>query len=254
MTYPPDPQQPYGSPESALPPPPSYGQAPQAPYGQAPYGQAPYGQAPYGQVPYGQPAFGQPPYGQLPPKKKSNGGVIALVVIGGVLALCLVLGVVGAIALSGSDSGTATTSSGGGRDGGSAPGGALNQPVRDGNAEFTVSSVKCGVTSVGKQYSTKTPKQGQFCVVTATVKNVGDAPLGLEASSNEALDASGQEFRADISATIAANEDVTLFLKDLDPGTSTPVTWVWDLPAGERITTLKLYESFSSKGVDVAVP
>ncbi|GAA3389179.1 DUF4352 domain-containing protein [Cryptosporangium minutisporangium] len=279
MTWPPDPQQPhngppppYGQPQQPLPQPPSYGGGPQQPYGAPdPYGQPAYGQPAYGQPDYGQPAYGQPgfgqpgpgpgqpgpgqpgpghPYGQ--PPKKSSGGKIALFVIGGVVALCLVFGVIGAVWYgmrdSDSDADTVTTA----ESAQSGSDGALNQPARDGNTEFTVKSAECGATSVGDEYSQKTPK-GQFCLVTATVKNLGNEPLSLEAGTNEAYNAEGQEFKADISASIAANEDLTLFLSDVNPGTSTEVTWVWDIPQGQRITKVKLFESFSSNGVEIKV-
>src|SRR5262245_21771627 len=53
--------------------------------------------------------------------------------------------------------------------------GKTGQPVRDGKFEFTVQSVKCGVSQVGEDPLTKTA-QGQFCLVTISVKNIGDKP------------------------------------------------------------------------------
>ncbi|TQS40652.1 DUF4352 domain-containing protein [Cryptosporangium phraense] len=313
MTFPHDPQQPYGEP---LPPPPGsspsygqssgYGQQPsygepgsggpygqpasggpasggpsygqpsygQPSYGQPSYGDPSYGQPAYGQQPYGQPpvgppgvgqapygapghgaGFGAPPYGQVPPPKKSSGGKIALAIVGGIVALCLVFGIIGAIFISNLDSGSSSGSSSdpvsqGGRE--VADQSKINQAVRDGNAEFTVKSVKCEVTSVGGKYTRKTP-QGQFCVVSSSVKNVGNAPLSLSVSTNTAYNASGQEFRADIGATISANDDSSLFISDLNPGNSTAVNWVFDLPKGQTIARLQLHESFSSTGVDVTV-
>ncbi len=81
------PQQPYVQPAQQAP----YGQPPytqpaqQTPYGQQPFAQptqqAPYGQTPYAPIqpnPYGQPAY---PYtGAQPPKKKSAGKIIAIVI------------------------------------------------------------------------------------------------------------------------------------------------------------------------------
>ena len=250
----PQPQSPsYGEPQQQLPPPPAYGDPAhgQQPYGQQPYGQPAYGQPAYGQPAYGQPAYGQPPYGQPQPPKKSNAGKIAAIVIGGIVALCLVFGVIGAVLINSNDDSGSDTATAGDSGTTQAEGGTLNKPARDGGAEFTVKSLKCGVTEVGK-YSKKTPK-GQFCLVTASVKNVGNEPLTLEASSNEAFNASGQEYAADISASISANEDVTLFLSEINPGNSTDVIWAWDIPKDQKITKLRLHESFSSTGVEIAV-
>ncbi|BCY07012.1 RDD family protein [Actinoplanes sp. L3-i22] len=61
MTYPPNPNDPYGQPQQPY----GQGEQPQQPYGapQQPYGapQQPYGQAPYGQPAYGAPGYGPPP-------------------------------------------------------------------------------------------------------------------------------------------------------------------------------------------------
>lgn len=285
MTFPNDPQQPYGSPPpygsgapqpgsgvpqpgSGLPQPgsgqPAYGQpAPGQPsYGQ-PYGQSPYGQP--GQPAYGQPPYGQPPYGQVPPPKKSNGGKIALIIGGIFVVLCLVCGGIGAILYSSSndtDSATpdysfsppALTSGApdSGTDQPAAPDGALNKPARDGDAEFTVTSVDCGVAEVGKY--AKYRAKGQYCLVKATVKNVGSGKVSLvTASANKATTDAGQTLDAEITATVAANDDTSKLLSDVAPGASENVTWVWDIPKGQKITALKLYESFGSTGVSVSV-
>ncbi|GAA3392326.1 DUF4352 domain-containing protein [Cryptosporangium minutisporangium] len=314
MTYPPDPQQPYGTPAPSsgagssgssgssgsgpsdpgapgagpydpgpygagpsgtgpLPPPPSYGQqAPgQPPYGQAPYGQAPYGQQPYGQAPYGQPPqapFGQPPFGQ--PPKKSSGGKIALIIVGAVVAVCLVFGVIGAIVFSLSDSDDTATpdysfsppavTSGVPDDpqpsgNQPAPGseGSLNQPVRDGDAEYTVKSVKCGVTEVG-EYAKKTPK-GQFCLIEASLKNVGNEAISLVvAGTSDLITDSGQKYEADTGATVSANpDDTSKFLSKVNPGSSEDMVLAWDIPKDQKAAKVQLYADFGSSGVVVAL-
>ncbi|MFI5952254.1 DUF4352 domain-containing protein [Cryptosporangium sp. NPDC051539] len=316
MTFPHDPQQPYGEPQLPPPPgsPPQYGQPgygqpeygqPQygqpgygdpgygqpaygqpgsggpvygqpgyadpgsgGPYGQPVYGDPASGQPAYGQPAYGQPApgvgqpygagFGQPPYATVPPPKgSSSGGKIALAIVGGIVALCLTFGIVGAILISKLDSNSGSGSSSGNDSliaGGNevADSSKINKPVREGNAEFTINSVKCNVTSVGGKYTKKTP-QGQFCAVQAKIHNVGSSPLTISSTTNTAFNASGQEFRADIGATISANDDSSRFLEELNPGNTTPITWVFDLPQGQTISRIELHESYSSTGVDVTV-
>jgi len=270
-------QAPYGQPSYGQPPygqaaygQPSAGQGPhgQAPYGQAPYGQAPYGQPPQGQPPFGQPGFGQPGFGQ--PPKKSSGGKIALIVIGGVVALCLIFGVVGALVFSGNDSDSGTASDPGGYsfsppavtsgvpepdDTGSAATGSegtLNQPIRDGGAEFTLKSVKCGVAEVG-QYAKHTAK-GQYCLADATLKNVGNENISLVAAgASDAITESGQSYEADTAATVASNKDSSKFLGDVNPGSSVDITVAWDIPKDQKIAKVQLYESFGSPGVVITV-
>ncbi|GAA0252614.1 DUF4352 domain-containing protein [Cryptosporangium japonicum] len=286
MTYPNDPQQPYGSgpqpPHGSGPP---YNPGPQQPYGDLPqppsygdpaagqpYGQPPYGQPAYGQQPYGQPAYGQPgppPYGQVPPPKKSNGGKIAAIIGGVFVALCLVCGVVGfflyngakdaaneaadrysfsppAITSGAPDSGASDAPAGG-------PEGALNTPARDGDAEFTVTSVKCGINEIG-QYAKYTPK-GQYCQMKATVKNVGSGEVSLVAASKyQATTDGGDTVDADITATVASNpDDTSKFLGDVAAGGSEDMIVAWDIPKGQKITKLTLYGSFGSSGVVVNV-
>ena len=304
MTFPPDPQQPYGAPQppygggpqqptgpqqpygspQGFPPPPSYDQPSSSPpssgqpaYGQPPQGQQPYGQPAYGQPAYGQPAYGQPPqgqpygqppYGQPPygqPPKKSGGGKIALIVIGAFVALCLVFGVIGAVVLFNRDSDDPVTSSDApsfapslpgdptADPGGSAPAAPQGQPAKDGDGEFTIKSVKCGVAEVGK-YAKYTPKRGQYCLIEGTVKNVGSGKVSMTAASTyEAATSGGQKYDAEISGMVAANEDTSKFLTDVDPGQTEDAIWVWDIPKGEKIETVTFHSAFGSDGVTVTI-
>ncbi|MEK7536054.1 MAG: DUF4352 domain-containing protein, partial [Patescibacteria group bacterium] len=94
-----------------------------------------------------------------------------------ILAL-IVLGVIGSAAGGGNKATNSTTSSSSSSNTAKSD----NKPqmakiggaARDGKFEFVVSSVQCGVASVGDNpYLTKTA-QGQFCLLNVTVKNIGN--------------------------------------------------------------------------------
>src|SRR4051812_47104283 len=57
----------------------------------------------------------------------------------------------------------------------------IGQPARDGKFEFTVKSAKCGVAKVGSSMLGE-KAQGQFCLITVNVKNIGKEPQTLSDS------------------------------------------------------------------------
>jgi hypothetical protein len=182
--YPPDPhQQPYqpgdvpyvpGSPQSPAGPPPPY---------------------PPQQYP---PQGGYPPGYQMPPpvapKKGMGTGKLLLIIGASLIGLCCIGGIV-AVAVNGGKTTTSSSSSNGGsNDGGGGAGKAagghakIGQPARDGKFEFTVQKVDCGKTSVGDQFLNKAA-QGQFCLITVVVHNIGDEARMFDGSNQKAAGA-----------------------------------------------------------------
>ncbi len=74
----------------------------------------------------------------------------------------------------------------------------MNMPVRDGKFEFVVTGVQPGLAEVGDNpYLTK-KAQGQFVIVTVTVKNIGDKPqfsILLRRRCSIAMDAASSPIR-----------------------------------------------------------
>ncbi|GAA0246610.1 DUF4352 domain-containing protein [Cryptosporangium japonicum] len=255
----------YGQPAGGQygPPQPGYGQPPQQ-WGHQPGWQSGPPQG-YGHPP--QPAYGAgvgpAGYGAPPPKKSSAGkviGIIAAVLVG----LCVFGGIVNAV---GGGTDTATTGESAAADVAApepadssapaqkkpekkAPG--LNTPVRDGKFEFTVKSVQCGKTQVGSEYLNK-EAQGQFCLVTVSVKNIGDRAQLFDSSSQKAFNAEGQEYNADGAAGIYANPNGETFLNEINPGNQVSGVVPFDIPKGQKITKLELHDSPFSGGVEVSV-
>lgn len=127
----------------------------------------------------------------------------------------------------------------------------VGQAADDGKFEFTVSSVECGKTSVGtNQYLTKTA-QGQYCLLNVSVKNVGDQAQSLLSSNQYLLNASGQKYSADDTATLYNAPNGTSWYNDINPGNSVNGAIVFDVPKDQTPTTAELHDSAFSGGVKV---
>ncbi|WP_307834442.1 DUF4352 domain-containing protein [Paractinoplanes lichenicola] len=128
----------------------------------------------------------------------------------------------------------------------------IGAPVKDGDFQFTVTGMKCGVAKVGNQYFGE-KAQGQFCLVSVQVKNVGDEAQTLIDSVQKAFDAKGTEYSVDSGAAIYANEEQQVFFEDVNPGNTVRGKLVFDVPKGTKLTTLELHDSMFSGGVKVAL-
>jgi hypothetical protein len=171
------------------------------------------------------------------------------------LAVIAIIAII-AIATSGSgESGSSSSSDGGSSStgGGSSDNTenavGLNQPAQDGKFEFTVTGVNCSQNSIGEAPVTKTA-QGTFCLVSLTVKNIGNEAQLLDASSQKALDAAGKEYSADSSAAVYLG-DTSTFLNQLNPGSTVNGQIAYDVPVGTQLTALELHDSPFSGGVTV---
>ncbi|MGC5031102.1 DUF4352 domain-containing protein [Micromonospora sp. DT229] len=169
-----------------------------------------------------------------------------------------------ATALVGLGCGAATTEGAGDASGGDGEGKAdkpaakaakvakIGDPARDGKFEFTVKSTKCGVRKVGNDLLGATA-QGQFCLVTLKVKNIGKESQMFDGSSQKAYSADGTEYSADGAAGLYANENAETFLNDINPGNQVTGVVVFDIPKKVKLTKLELHDSPFSGGVTVAL-
>ncbi|MGW5580223.1 DUF4352 domain-containing protein [Micromonospora chokoriensis] len=128
----------------------------------------------------------------------------------------------------------------------------VGEPARDGKFEFTVKSSKCGVAKVGSSPLGQ-KAQGQFCLVTVNVKNIGKEAQMFDGSSQKAYAADGTEYSADSGAAIYANKNAETFLNDINPGNQVTGVVVFDIPKNVKLTKLELHDSPFSGGVDVTL-
>ncbi|MBQ0892379.1 DUF4352 domain-containing protein [Micromonospora sp. U56] len=128
----------------------------------------------------------------------------------------------------------------------------VGQPARDGKFEFTVKSSKCGVAKVGSSMLGD-KAQGQFCLITVNVKNIGKEAQLLDGSSQKAYTADGTEYSTDTEAGLYANQEQSTFFNEINPGNQVTGVLVFDIPKNVKLTKLELHDSAFSGGVDVAL-
>lgn len=129
---------------------------------------------------------------------------------------------------------------------------ALGTPVRDGKFEFTAKSVKCGVKSVGPSgFGEKA--QGQFCLVTVKVTNIGDEAQTLFDSNQVVFTADGKKFESDTAAALYANKDSSVFIEEINPGNSVTGVLVYDMPKNAKPTIIEFHDSAFSGGVQASL-
>jgi uncharacterized protein DUF4352 len=128
----------------------------------------------------------------------------------------------------------------------------LNQPVRDGRFEFTVTRAKCGATKVGSSVL-GAKAQGEYCLITLRVKNIGKEAQAFADSAQKAYDAKKVEYSVDSGAGIYVNSDNQVLFQDINPGNAVTGTLVFDVPKGTKLTSLELHDSIFSGGVQVAL-
>ena len=126
----------------------------------------------------------------------------------------------------------------------------VGESARDGKFEFTVESVKCGVGKVGSDLL-GAAAQGQFCLVTVKVSNIGNEAQSFSDSSQKAYGADGVEYSTDSSAAFYANEDAAALFKEINPGNSLTAVIVFDIPASASLARLELHDSPFSGGVAI---
>lgn len=132
-----------------------------------------------------------------------------------------------------------------------APG--LNTPVRDGKFEFVVTGVQAGLAEVGDNPYLAKKAQGQFVIVSMTVKNIGTKPQSFDPSSQKLKDAQGRTFESDSMAQIALGDSDVPVWDNINPGNTVQVKVVFDMPEGAVPATIELHDSMFSGGADVAL-
>ncbi|RQX00066.1 DUF4352 domain-containing protein [Micromonospora inaquosa] len=153
---------------------------------------------------------------------------------------------------SSNDAGGASDNAGGAKGDDKPKTAKVGEPARDGKFEFTVKSSKCGVAKVGS-VPLGQKAQGQFCLVTLNVKNIGKEAQMFDGSSQKAYAADGTEYSADTGAAIYANKNAETFLNDINPGNQVTGVVVFDIPKNVKLAKLELHDSMFSGGVDVAL-
>jgi hypothetical protein len=129
----------------------------------------------------------------------------------------------------------------------------IGTPAQDGKFEFTVSGVECGVEQVGSEFLNETA-QGQFCLVTMSVKNIGNEAQLFDSSSQKGITNTGAKVDANGAASLYANEEAQSFLESINPGNSLKdVVIVFDIAPDQNLDAVELHDSPFSGGVTVSL-
>ncbi|MBU6213246.1 MAG: DUF4352 domain-containing protein [Actinomycetales bacterium] len=129
----------------------------------------------------------------------------------------------------------------------------MGDTVRDGKFEFKVNTVKCGIESVGSDFTVAKP-QGEFCKISITVTNIGNEAQMLLSSNQKMLDAAGREFEASSGDVFMADDSTrALFLSNINPGNSVTGPVYFDVPPGTAPDKIELHDSAFSDGTSVSL-
>jgi len=127
----------------------------------------------------------------------------------------------------------------------------IGDPVRSGRFEFVVHAVQCGVEQVGADFLLERA-QGQFCLMTLSVRNIGDEPETLFDRYQKGLGTNGLVYGANSAAGIAANDtDSQVWVTEINPGNQLTGVVVYDLPQGVELAQVELNDSTLSAGATV---
>ncbi|MFD6417079.1 DUF4352 domain-containing protein [Streptomyces sp. NPDC060194] len=125
----------------------------------------------------------------------------------------------------------------------------LNDPVRDGKFEFTVTKVKGGVGNIGGSDFGE-DAQGQYYLVYLTVENIGDEAQIFMGDDQILLGPDDQEYSSDTMAEVLL-ENSESFLEEINPGNKVEGILAFDIPESVTPDRIELHDSFLSDGVTV---
>lgn len=125
----------------------------------------------------------------------------------------------------------------------------LNQPVRDGKFEFVVTGMRTAKTvgDPSNEYMQATA-QGEYVVVSMTVRNIGDESQAFFAENQKMKDANGREYSPDSTADMYMNSAIQT---DINPGNQVQAQVAFDVPSGTRPYQIEVHDSAFSGGATV---
>lgn len=129
----------------------------------------------------------------------------------------------------------------------------IGELARDGKFEFVVKSIECGKATIGTNEFLRKDAQGQFCLLSVSVKNIGDVKQSLFSFNQKLFDAAGKEYSADDTATLYITPQGSSWYSEINPGNSVEGRIVFDIPKNVTPITAELHDSAFSYGVNVSL-
>jgi hypothetical protein len=103
----------------------------------------------------------------------------------------------------------------------------IGEKATDDDYQFTVTKIKCGVSRIGDSYSNE-KAQGQFCLVSLRVKNVGDDPTSFSSENQILVDTKGENYSPDDEAWIYLDDSDVW--SEVNPGNTLQSVVPFDVP------------------------
>jgi len=181
--------------------------------------------------------------------KKGPGKGAAWVAVAVVLLILLGIGKCGSSDESSSSSPTSTSS----RTAAAAATPTVAPPgsaVRDGKFEFRVLGMERAAQAgdPSNPYMIAKP-QGEFIILTLSVRNIGDRPQSYFGSNQTLIDTAGREYGADTEADMWMNDGG--IMADINPGNAIQVRVAFDVPPGTQPAELEVHDSMFSGGAKI---
>jgi hypothetical protein len=123
--------------------------------------------------------------------------------------------------------------------------------VRDKEFQFSVTHVHCGVKKIGGSYF-NVKAQGEFCLISVRVENVGDKPQTFFGSNQRLFNRKGQEYEASDEAAFYLEDSRSLY-EEINPGNHVSGTIVFDVPESMMLDHIELHASSFSAGAEVSL-
>lgn len=129
----------------------------------------------------------------------------------------------------------------------------LDDPVVDGDLEFTVTDVDTGADEIPGSFNQVHEASGSFTLVEMKIKNVGDNPADVSWNNVDGTVDGDVEIESSAVASFYANDRDTAgpFVHDINPGAWIEVTIVFDVPDGMELETVIGHDSVFSDGAVV---
>jgi len=121
--------------------------------------------------------------------------------------------------------------------------------VRDGKFEFRVLDMQRAAQAGDPSNPFMIAKpQGEFIILTLSVRNIGDRPQSYFGSNQTLIDTAGREYGADSKADMWMNDGI---MADINPGNAIQVRVAFDVPPGTQPAELEVHDSMFSGGAKI---
>jgi hypothetical protein len=128
----------------------------------------------------------------------------------------------------------------------------IGQAAVDGDFSFIVKTVECGIDSVGNE-TFGAEAQGQFCLISLSIENVGDEAQTMFADNQKLYDTEGREFSADTGSMLYLENGADAWLSEINPGNTLEGQILFDIPKDATLDYITLSDSLFSGGVEVSL-